>query len=42
VWELPFCHFVFWRIIIAIPAPIVAGILARMVMAFVRRREEAR
>ncbi len=44
VWELPFFggHFVFWRIIIAIPAPIVAGILARMVMAYIRRREEAK
>jgi uncharacterized membrane protein YraQ (UPF0718 family) len=43
VWELPFFggHFVFWRIIIAIPAPIVAGILARMVAAYLKRREAA-
>ena len=42
VWELPFFggHFVLWRILIAIPAPIVAGILARMIVAFIRRRGE--
>jgi uncharacterized membrane protein YraQ (UPF0718 family) len=42
VWELPFFggHFVLWRIFIAIPAPIVAGILARMIVAFIRRRGE--
>ena len=40
VWELPFFggHFVFWRILIAIPAPIVAGILARMIVTFIQRR----
>jgi uncharacterized membrane protein YraQ (UPF0718 family) len=40
VWELPFFggHFVFWRIIIAIPLPIVAALVARAVIAFDSRR----
>jgi uncharacterized membrane protein YraQ (UPF0718 family) len=39
VWELPFFggEFVIWRIIIAIPAPIVAGLLARMLVTFLKR-----
>jgi len=34
VWELPFFggHFVIWRIIEALPLPIIAGLLARMVV----------
>ena len=34
VWELPFFgpHFVIWRIVEAVPLPIVAGLLARMVV----------
>jgi uncharacterized membrane protein YraQ (UPF0718 family) len=32
VWELPFfgAHFVIWRIVAALPLPIIAGILARL------------
>jgi uncharacterized membrane protein YraQ (UPF0718 family) len=34
VWELPFFggHFVVWRILEALPLPIIAGLLARMVV----------
>ena len=34
VWELPFFgpHFVIWRIVEALPLPIIAGILARIVI----------
>lgn len=34
VWELPFFgpHFVFWRILAALPLPILAGLLARAVV----------
>jgi len=34
VWELPFfgTHFVIWRIVEALPLPIIAGLLARMVV----------
>jgi uncharacterized membrane protein YraQ (UPF0718 family) len=34
VWELPFFgqHFVIWRILVAIPLPIIAGLLARMLV----------
>jgi uncharacterized membrane protein YraQ (UPF0718 family) len=41
VWELPFFggHFVIWRIIIAIPLPIVAGVLARWIAAVSARRD---
>jgi uncharacterized membrane protein YraQ (UPF0718 family) len=44
VWELPFFggNFVFWRIVIAIPLPIVAGLVARWIAAFLARRSEAR
>jgi uncharacterized membrane protein YraQ (UPF0718 family) len=45
VWELPFFggEFVIWRIVIALPLPIVAGIAARMMVSLVarRRRNEA-
>ena len=43
VWELPFFggEFVIWRIIIAIPAPIVAGLLARALVAFINRTRPA-
>ena len=42
VWELPFFggEFVIWRIIIAIPLPIVAGLLARMLGAFINRTRQ--
>ncbi|MGH6665219.1 MAG: hypothetical protein ACREB2_10005 [Pseudolabrys sp.] len=34
VWELPFFgpHFVIWRIVEALPLPIIAGLLARIVI----------
>ena len=34
VWELPFfgSDFVIWRIVAAVPLPIIAGILARIVV----------
>src|SRR3569623_826889 len=43
VWELPFFggNFVFWRIIIAFPRPIVAALVARAVVAFSVRRMKA-
>ena len=43
VWELPFFggEFVVWRIIISIPLPIVAGLLARMLVTFIKRKREA-
>ena len=43
VWELPFFggEFVIWRIIIAIPLPIVAGLLARTLVAFINRTRKA-
>jgi len=43
VWELPFFggEFVIWRIIIAIPLPIVAGLLARTLVAFINRARKA-
>jgi uncharacterized membrane protein YraQ (UPF0718 family) len=43
VWELPFFggEFVIWRIIIAIPAPIIAGLLARALATLVNRRRGA-
>lgn len=41
VWELPFfgTHFVIWRIVEALPLPIIAGLLARIVLraGFARR-----
>jgi uncharacterized membrane protein YraQ (UPF0718 family) len=41
VWELPFFGgtFVFWRIVIALPLPIVAGVVARLIAG--RGRKEA-
>jgi uncharacterized membrane protein YraQ (UPF0718 family) len=41
VWEWPFfgAEFVIWRIIISIPLPVVAGVLARIVAGIVARRE---
>jgi uncharacterized membrane protein YraQ (UPF0718 family) len=40
VWELPFFgpDFVVWRMAVALPLPIVAGLLARVVLAVYRRR----
>lgn len=42
VWELPFFggEFVLWRILIALPLPIVAGFLARALVAAIARRRE--
>jgi uncharacterized membrane protein YraQ (UPF0718 family) len=45
VWEMPFfgSHFVIWRIIEAVPLPILAGILARIVVrAGLMRMEDGR
>jgi uncharacterized membrane protein YraQ (UPF0718 family) len=43
VWELPFFggNFVIWRIIIALPLPIVAGLLARWLAAYLAGRKAA-
>jgi uncharacterized membrane protein YraQ (UPF0718 family) len=43
VWELPFFggEFVIWRIIIAIPLPIFAGLMARALVAFANRTQKA-
>ena len=43
VWELPFFggYFVIWRIIIAVPLPIVAALLARWLASLIARRDEA-
>lgn len=40
VWELPFFggHFVIWRTLISIPLPIVAGLLARMLVGLTARK----
>lgn len=43
VWEMPFFgfDFVIWRLLVALPLPIVAGLLARWAMkAFIERREQ--
>jgi uncharacterized membrane protein YraQ (UPF0718 family) len=43
VWELPFFgpDFVVWRLLVSVPLPIVAGILARLIVAaFGARHEE--
>jgi uncharacterized membrane protein YraQ (UPF0718 family) len=44
VWELPFFggEFVIWRTLISIPLPIVAGILARMLVALTADRGAGR
>jgi uncharacterized membrane protein YraQ (UPF0718 family) len=41
VWELPFFGgtFVIWRIVIALPLPIIAGVAARMLVGMVARRQ---
>jgi uncharacterized membrane protein YraQ (UPF0718 family) len=43
VWELPFFggEFVIWRIVISIPLPIVAGLCARLLVAFLKRKGQA-
>jgi hypothetical protein len=40
IWELPFFgpHFVLWRVIVALPLPIVSGLIAREVARLVARR----
>jgi uncharacterized membrane protein YraQ (UPF0718 family) len=40
VWELPFfgAHFVIWRIAAALPLPLIAGLLARVVVSAGRAR----
>jgi uncharacterized membrane protein YraQ (UPF0718 family) len=42
VWELPFFggDFLIWRMIVALPLPVVAGLLARLVVRFLARRKE--
>jgi uncharacterized membrane protein YraQ (UPF0718 family) len=42
VWELPFFgpDFVLWRILVSVPLPIVAGILARLIVATLGTRDE--
>ena len=43
VWELPFFggQFVFWRCIVALPMPIVAGLLARAIVGWWARKGAA-
>ncbi len=43
VWELPFFggEFVFWRTLIALPMPIVAGLLARAIVSWQTRKGAA-
>jgi uncharacterized membrane protein YraQ (UPF0718 family) len=43
VWELPFfgLDFVTWRIILSLPLPILAGLLARAAWRLIRHRDEA-
>ena len=43
VWELPFFgpDFVIWRMVLSLPLPIVAGLLARLLVALVPPRREA-
>ncbi len=40
VWEWPFFgpEFVFWRLVISIPLPLVAGLLARLITSLAARR----
>jgi uncharacterized membrane protein YraQ (UPF0718 family) len=42
VWELPFFgpEFVIWRSLVALPLPIVAGLLARLLSSAIRPRRE--
>lgn len=44
VWELPFLgpEFVIWRIIVSLPLPLIAGILARLAIRALARRESKR
>jgi uncharacterized membrane protein YraQ (UPF0718 family) len=44
VWELPFFgpDFVVWRIVAAVPLPILAGLLARLALAAYRARDKDR
>jgi uncharacterized membrane protein YraQ (UPF0718 family) len=44
IWELPFfgLDFVTWRVLIAIPLPMLAGLMARLVMRVLDRRREAK
>ena len=41
VWELPFfgSDFVLWRTVLSIPLPVIAGLLARAIIALQARRE---
>ena len=41
VWEWPFfgAEFVIWRIVISIPLPVVAGLMARLITGIAARRE---
>ena len=43
VWELPFfgLDFVIWRIVFCLPLPILAGLAARAIWRFMKRRESA-
>lgn len=40
VWELPFFggEFVLWRVLIALPMPIIAGLLARAIVSWLARK----
>jgi len=40
VWELPFfgAEFVFWRALVALPMPIIAGLLARAIVSWSARK----
>ena len=44
VWELPFFggEFVFWRTIVALPMPIIAGLLARVIVSWSARKGAGR
>jgi hypothetical protein len=40
VWEWPFfgAEFVMWRIVVSLPLPVVAGLLARLITGIAARR----
>jgi uncharacterized membrane protein YraQ (UPF0718 family) len=42
VWEMPFfgMHFVLWRMLVAMPLPLVVGIVARIIVRLLRQRLE--
>jgi len=44
VWELPFLgpHFVIWRIIVSLPLPLIAGLLARLLLRAIAARNKTR